>query len=223
MFRSHPRVNLSPMSTAPPEQPKEAPFAAAPGAKSRRWIRSPIRRKNIRPRVLAPVAAALLAWLFARPSPQTLALGSALVAAGAALRIWATGYLVKTDELTVAGPYAHLRHPLYAGSLLIGLGLLVAAGHPVLTVGAPLGLGFFFLYYLPYKERRESARLRERHGAPFESYRSAVRPLWPRLRPYPGASKDARWSLDQVVDNDEFGTTLTASLALLAVALRLLF
>jgi protein-S-isoprenylcysteine O-methyltransferase Ste14 len=212
------------MSAAPPEQPKEAvPLAPAPSASQRRWLRSPLRRKNIRPRVLAPVAAALVAWFFARPSPQTLALGFTLVAAGAALRIWGTGYLVKTDELTVAGPYSHLRHPLYAGSLLIGLGLLVAAGHPVLTIGAPLGLGFFFLYYLPYKERRESARLAERHGAAFERYRGAVRPLWPRLRPYPGTSKDARWSLDQVIDNDEFGTTLTASLAFLAVALRLFF
>ena len=187
------------------------------------WLRSPLRRKNVRPRVLVPVAAALLAIAFSHPTPATLALGFALAAAGEALRLWATGHLVKTDRLTVVGPYAYLRHPLYAGSLLIGLGLLAAAGPRVLLVGAPLGLGFFFLYYLPRKERLESARLLERYGSAFDLYRKSVRMLIPRLRPFEGADRDARWSFARVVDNDELGTTLAVTLAFAGLCVRLAY
>jgi protein-S-isoprenylcysteine O-methyltransferase Ste14 len=186
-------------------------------------VRSPFRRKNFGVRVLAPVAAAVAAVCAASPTPSTLALGVALGAGGEALRLWATGYLLKTDELTTAGPYAHLRHPLYAGTLLVGLGVLTAAGPRVLAIGAPLGLGFFFLYYLPRKERIESERLHARYGAAFDLYRKSVRALVPRLRPFEGRDPDARWSFARVVDNDELGTALAVTVAFAALAARLAF
>jgi len=66
--------------------------------------------------------------LLARPRPVTLAIGGVIGLAGLLLRMWASGYLRKNDQLATAGPYAHTRNPLYLGSFLIGLGFTVAAG-----------------------------------------------------------------------------------------------
>jgi protein-S-isoprenylcysteine O-methyltransferase Ste14 len=204
------------------DEPRPQGDAPAP---RRRILRSPFRRKNFRPRVLAPVAAAAVGLAFSAPTTLSLCVGLALAASGEALRLWATGHLVKTDRLTVAGPYAHLRHPLYAGTLLIGAGLLVAAGRRVAAFGLPLGLGVFFLYYLPYKERVESARLETRHGTAFTLYRSQVPLLLPRLRPFVAGPEREGWSFSHVLENDELGTALAVVIAftvltLVAVALR---
>jgi protein-S-isoprenylcysteine O-methyltransferase Ste14 len=184
-------------------------------------MRGPWRRKNFRPRVLLPATAAFALWCFANPTLTSLGAGMGLVACGLALRLWAAGHLVKTDRLTLSGPYRFLRHPLYAGTLLTGAGLIVAAGNPAARVAFPAGLVFFFGYYLPYKERIESSRLEARWGAHFTEYRASVSPLWPRLRGWQRAPRDlSSWSLERVVANDEFGVLLAAGLALAAIAAR---
>ena len=187
----------------------------------RYWMRGPWRRKNFRPRVLLPVTAALVLWCFGNPTSTSLGAGMGLVACGLALRLWAAGYLVKTDRLTLSGPYRFLRHPLYAGSLLTGAGLIVAAGNPAARVALPAGLVFFFGYYLPYKERVECSRLEARWGARFTEYRASVSPLWPRLGSWRKEPRDpSSWSIERVVANDEFGVLLAAGLALAAIAAR---
>jgi protein-S-isoprenylcysteine O-methyltransferase Ste14 len=198
----------------------DAPRSAAHAAP---LLRSPLRRKNLAARVLVPVVAAGLVLTFARPSPASLALGALLVAAGEALRLWAAGHLVKTQRLTLSGPYRYLRHPLYAGTLLIGAGFLVAAGPAVAALALPIGLAFFFGYYLPYKERRESARLARHHGDAFRAWRAAVPALLPRLRSWRGAGAAAagrRWQFARVVANDEIGTALLVTGLLAALLLR---
>ena len=146
-------------------------------------MRHPFRRKNLNARLLPFYAAVVLGFVLARPTPLGFAVGGTLVLSGAALRGWGGGHLVKNDRLTVSGPYAHLRHPLYAGTLLLGSGFAVMAG----PWGVLLLLGFFlpvfFFYYLPYKDRIESARLERRHGLAFASYRAAVPALLPSLTP----------------------------------------
>ena len=94
---------------------------------------------------------------------------------------WGAGHLVKNDLLSVAGPYAHLRHPLYAGTLCLALGFGVIAGGWALVLVLGGFLPVFFLYYFPYKERIESARLELRHGRAYAEYRRAVPALLPSL------------------------------------------
>jgi protein-S-isoprenylcysteine O-methyltransferase Ste14 len=186
-------------------------------------LRSPFRRKNLAIRVLVPAAAAALVLVAAGPTPLSLGIGGACIAVGEALRLWAAGHLVKSRRLTLSGPYRHLRHPLYAGSLLIGAGFVIAAGPAVAAVGLPLGLFFFFAYYLPYKERRERARLARRHGDAFRAFCAAVPALRPRLRPWPGSGlgfAPARWQLARVIANDELGTALLAAGLVTALVLR---
>jgi protein-S-isoprenylcysteine O-methyltransferase Ste14 len=184
-------------------------------------LRHPFRREKRRPRVFAAYLAALAVLVAAQPTETAVFVGLLWIAAGAALRVWATGHLYKNQELTISGPYAYLRHPLYAGALLIGIGLAVAAGPAVALVALPLGLFFFFVYYLPYKERVESARLETLYGDAYRRYRSGVRALVPRLQRWPGATPHAHWRLARVIANNEHSVVAWSLLGLVAMAWRL--
>ena len=60
------------------------------------------------------------------PQPAAVAWSLALVLPGLWLRGYAAGYVKKNRELTLTGPYAHTRNPLYLGSMLIAAGFAVA-------------------------------------------------------------------------------------------------
>ncbi len=60
------------------------------------------------------------------PHPAAMAWSLALVLPGLWLRAYASGYVKKNRELTVTGPYAHTRNPLYLGSMLMAAGFAVA-------------------------------------------------------------------------------------------------
>lgn len=197
-------------------------------------MRLPVRRKYLRARLAPLYLLGLALFLLADPGPVGVVLGAALVSGGLVLRAWGAGHLVKTDRLVTTGPYAHLRHPLYAGTLLIATGLAAAAG----TVGIALLLGallpFFFLYYFPYKERIESARLEGRYGDAYAAYRRAVPALWPARSAWRGTSpalmagtlgpgpleRDVGWSSARYLANDEHGAGLASLVGLVLIALR---
>jgi hypothetical protein len=188
-------------------------------------VRHPFRRKNLSPRLLPFYAAAAASLALARPAPGALAAGGALVLAGVALRVWSVGHLVKNEELTWSGPYAHLRHPLYAGTLLLGIGFGAMAGPWGLALLALFFLPVFFLYYLPYKDRIEGARLERRYGVQYTRYREAVPALVPSLAafspPREWSAAGRRWSGDRFLANGELGTLAGVGLALAALSLRL--
>ena len=78
------------------------------------------------------------------PHPAAVAWSLALVLPGLWLRGYASGYVKKNRELTVTGPYAHTRNPLYLGSMLIAAGFALALlSWPVALV---LALGFAAIY-----------------------------------------------------------------------------
>jgi protein-S-isoprenylcysteine O-methyltransferase Ste14 len=188
-------------------------------------VKHPFRRKNLNPRLFPIYALAATAFVFAEPTTVGLAVGGALVGAGMALRVWGAGHLVKNERLTVSGPYAHLRHPLYAGTLLLGAGFGVAAGGVALALVLACFAPLFFVYYLPYKDRIESARLERRYGAAFTAYRAEVPPFFPSLTPWHphGALALERyrsWSAARFRENSEPGTLVGVALAFLLLAIR---
>src|SRR5215208_4871773 len=83
-------------------------------------------------------------WL-SDPTARSLAIGGVVAAIGEAIRIWAAGHLEKGREVTTSGPYRLTRHPLYAGSTIIGAGLAIASASVLVAVlvitylGATLG------------------------------------------------------------------------------------
>jgi protein-S-isoprenylcysteine O-methyltransferase Ste14 len=70
--------------------------------------------------------AAFYIWR-ARPAWTSVAVGAAVAAFGIAIRALASGQVQKDRELTMTGPYAYARNPLYLGSIVIGIGFAVAA------------------------------------------------------------------------------------------------
>src|SRR5512143_2999974 len=69
---------------------------------------------------------AAFAW-FSHPTAGSLWAGIPVSVAGLALRAWAAGCLAKNRELATGGPYAWMRNPLYAGTLLVACGLCIAS------------------------------------------------------------------------------------------------
>jgi protein-S-isoprenylcysteine O-methyltransferase Ste14 len=65
-----------------------------------------------------PLAIAVL--YFSRPTPRSILLGALAGVIGLWVRAYAAGYLHKQEVLTVTGPYAYSRNPLYLGAKLPG-------------------------------------------------------------------------------------------------------
>ena len=70
-----------------------------------------------------------------------------LMIAGVAIRIWGAGNLRKNQEITRAGIYRMVRHPLYVGSLAMFLAMFVTVGSPLL--GGVLFVAMVGLVYYP--------------------------------------------------------------------------
>ena len=119
-----------------------------------------------RRRVAAGFVVAALAFACARPSWRSIAAGVPIALVGEGLRIWAAGHLVKGREVTVSGPYRLLRHPLYAGSAIIGGGFVVAAASPLV---AAVVLGYLAVMTAA-AVRLEEATLRADFGGAYARY-----------------------------------------------------
>ena len=190
-------------------------------------MRNPVRLKNLQLRFLPVATIALASLLWLAPDREAVALGIGLIALGLALRTWGAGHLVKRERLTVSGPYTHLRHPLYAGTLLIGSGFAFALGGQLAWLLLAGLLVWFFGRYFPDKERRESDLLERRFGAAYVHYRGQVRALLPRWsvwRPSPehGATicTSGGWQGQRYAANNELGTLLAVVAGCLLLVLR---
>ena len=128
---------------------------------------SAVREFLARYRVRLGFATAVAALWLSRPTLRSVAIGAAIALAGEVLRIWAAGHLEKGREVTTSGPYRVTRHPLYAGSALMGGGFAIAsnslwtaalaAAYLALTIGAAIG--------------REEKHLTEKFGRAYPEYR----------------------------------------------------
>lgn len=109
------------------------------------------------------------------PHPAAIAWSLALVLPGLALRAAASGTVKKNRELTVTGPYAYTRNPLYLGSALIAAGFALALlSWPV----ALLVLSGFAAIYIPVIASEE--RFLRATFAGFEDYCRRVPRFIPR-------------------------------------------
>jgi protein-S-isoprenylcysteine O-methyltransferase Ste14 len=144
------------------------------------WI---ARWQHVARRIRVPlgfVVAALYVFALWRhsPVPAAVAWSLVLVLPGLWLRGYAAGYVKKNRELTMTGPYARTRNPLYLGSMLIAAGFAVALlSWPVALV---LAVGFAVIYVpvIALEERFLRATF-----PGFDAYCRRVPRLIPRLTP----------------------------------------
>jgi protein-S-isoprenylcysteine O-methyltransferase Ste14 len=191
------------------------------------WIS---RWQRIARRIRVPlgfVVAALYVFELLRrpPDPLAIAWSLALVVPGVWLRGYASGYVKKNQELTTTGPYAHVRNPLYLGSILIAAGFAVALES--WAVGVALA-AMFVAIYVPVIASEE--RFLRSTFPGFEDYCRRVPRLLPRLSParMPGQDREGRFFLPLYLKHREYNALLGAALLyaallLLRPALNLLF
>lgn len=141
---------------------------------------------------------------FARPSWESLAMGTGIAAVGEAIRLWAAGHLEKSREVTSSGPYRFTRHPLYLGSSVMGVGVAVGCQSLVVTIAVLLYMSTTITAAI----RSEEAFLRERFGDAYDDYAQSR-----------GSRIARRFSWSRAWRNKEYRavTGLVLFLALLAV------
>ena len=108
--------------------------------------------------------------------------GLACVACAALGRIWTSVFIAgfKDQWLVRSGPYAVVRHPLYALSMLAMLGLGLTTG----SMAIALAMLVLFSAIYTTAARDEDRHLHELHGAAHERYERDVRAWLPRWSGY---------------------------------------
>ncbi len=201
--------------------------AATASQTAPRWERW----KQVSRRIRVPlgfIAAAIYLFELWRRAPQSsaVALSLALILPGLWLRAYAAGYVKKNRELTVTGPYAHTRNPLYLGSMLIAGGFALALmSWPMALV---LACGFALIYVPVIASEEEFLRST---FARFDDYCRQVPRLIPRLtaarvaRPQEDASgagqpdteSKAGFSLQLYLKHREYNAAIGAALLYLSL------
>ena len=133
----------------------------------------------------------LIAFIvLARPSAVDVLAALPILALGEALRFAGLRYLdasargtrLRAETLSTGGPYRFLRHPLYAGNILLVAGIFVAGGIESLPFVAVAAVCVALQYGAIIAS--EEAFLAARFPEEFERYRASVPRLVPCRAPY---------------------------------------
>ena len=157
-----------------------------------------------RRRVPLGFATAVVAAVLAHPTWSSWRTGLAVALAGEAVRVWAAGHLEKSREVTRSGPYRWTRHPLYAGSAVMALGIVLASRSWVVALVASV----YMVATITAAVRTEEAFLRQTFGDTYDRYRKSE--AEPMMR---------RFSVERAMRNREYRALvgLLAGFALLAL------
>ncbi len=134
----------------------------------------------------------ILASAAGAPSRWFYIVGGPFVIIGMAIRLWASGHVIKNRVLATTGAYAFVRHPLYVGNFALLFGFALASS---LWWAIPLLLGFLLAFYPP-AIRYEDAKLHRKFGNEWEQWRDKTKALIPRLTPFQSGQRSA-WSFKQ--------------------------
>ena len=201
--------------TTPANPPNAA--AAPKQAPKQDWIAS---WQRIARRIRVPLgflAGALYVFELWRRAPQPAAIAAslALVLPGLWLRGYAAGYVKKNREITMTGPYAHTRNPLYLGSMLMAAGFAVALmSWPVAMVLA-VGFGIIYVPVIASEERFLRATF-----PGFDEYCGSVPRLIPRIFPaqFPASTEGAgAFSFALYLKHREYNASIGVALLYLSL------
>ncbi len=130
----------------------------------------------LRARIPASILMGLAIVVFAHPTLSSWLTGLGIIILGEALRIWASGHIHKSAQVTSTGPYAMVRHPLYLGHFLIATGFCITgdslAAFIIVTVS-------FFIIYMP-TWKNEEKNLIALFGDTYSDFMAKTPALLPR-------------------------------------------
>jgi len=176
-------------------------------------------------RILVSQIVALAVIALARPASWNFYTAGALVMAlGQLIRLLASSAIVKSRTLTVTGPYAAVRNPLYLGTAVMVLGLLLSLSNPQAPWRTALAwlvtvVSFTLIYRVQIKAEEEF--LLETYGAEFERYRTRVNSILPRLSAVREFFDGNAYSWEVFRKNKEWRGFMGMAAAALIVAARI--
>jgi protein-S-isoprenylcysteine O-methyltransferase Ste14 len=178
----------------------------------------PITWGRVARRIRVPMGFVFAIFYFwrAKPTWKFLVLGALIASLGIVIRAAASGHVKKNQELTMTGPYAYVRNPLYFGSIVIAIGFAVAARDVWVAIAI---VAMFVLIYVP-AIRAEETFLRKQ----FPTYDEYARRV-PRLLPdtllfrqmMDGFSRELYWQ------HREYNALLGAAATVLALVAKILW
>lgn len=161
-----------------------------------------------RRRVSLGFIVAIAAVVLAEPTWASWRVGLAIALLGEGVRVWAAGHLEKSREVTRSGPYRWTRHPLYVGSSVMAVGIVIASRSMVVAALAAV----YMMATIGAAIRAEESFLRSAFGDTYDRYRRSEADPMPR-----------RFSIERAVRNREYRAIvgLVAGFALLAIKMVL--
>jgi protein-S-isoprenylcysteine O-methyltransferase Ste14 len=161
-----------------------------------------------RRRVPLGFIVAVAVVVLTQPTWGSWRIGLLIAALGEAIRVWAAGHLEKSREVTRSGPYRLMRHPLYAGSSVIAIGVVVASRS--IALGGLVGI--YMVATITAAIRSEEAFLTRAFGDVYDRYRRSDDEPMRR-----------RFSVERALRNREYRAVvgLLAGFAILALKIAL--
>jgi len=155
-----------------------------------------IRQFFFKYRSYTPIPIVLLIIYYSDPIKPFTIIGSALIAIGEYIRIYAVRYAggatrtrsVGAPYLCTSGPYSLTRNPLYCGNVIIYIGTVFFSGGIWMWYILPLVTTFFvFQYYHIISLEEETLKIKFKNQ--YELFFDNVPKLFPRLTPWNGGRK----------------------------------
>jgi len=147
-----------------------------------------IRNLFFKYRGFTPVPFVIIVLIYAQPGCSSLVWGIAIMLLGELIRIWGVAYAggatrtrdVGAPFLVTAGPFAHVRNPLYLGNMLMysGAALIANIWLPWLVLATWLFFGIQYSLIVDLEEEK----LVELFGDSYKKYKSAVPRFLPSLQ-----------------------------------------
>lgn len=162
-------------------------------------------QRSFKPRFAVIYPFGIFFLIFGSLDDHSLRTGIGYIIAGLLIRLWSNGYAIKNDKLTISGPYAFVRNPLYLGTFLIAIGFVLVLKINSMTMGYGVGPLFLaaliFMYYNTIQG--EQKMLLEKFGKAYQSYCAKVPALIPSLIPY---NNGEQWpfNLERLIKSKEY-------------------
>jgi protein-S-isoprenylcysteine O-methyltransferase Ste14 len=161
------------------------------------------------------IFAVVYIWL-ARPTRAWLIAGTLVLLPGLVLRGLASGHVQKDKQLTISGPYAYTRNPLYLGSLMLAGGFAIAARSWWIVA---VMLLMFAVIYVPVIAGEE--RYLRQTFPEYDDYARHVPRMLPRLTPY--GSRQSAYSSARYWKHREYEASIGCALVLAVLIVKLLW
>ena len=124
--------------------------------------------------------------------------GVLLIVIGLTVRAWGAASAgshtrsasIEAPQLVTDGAFAYVRNPIYAGSILLGIGMSCLIGDPLAFILTAATFVLLYFGIIPAEEKF----LQNEFGTQYDAYCAAVPRLIPRLRPWTqGGGRAFRW------------------------------